>query len=210
MRKMQESPPPSRKAKLNWQDGFLRMLPQIEAQLRFAFRFLDPDAKEEAVQEGVTNCVVRYERLARQGRDDIAAPTPLAQFAIRQIRAGRTVASKLNCRDPLSLYAQMRKGLIVERLDHVCPETEEWLDIALEDLRAPIPEQVALRIDVAAWMSRFTRRMRRIARELASGWSTGELARRHGLSAARISQLRREFHDSWMEFQGQASIVAVC
>ena len=192
-----------------WQDGFLQMLPKIQEQLRFAFRFLKPDAKEEAVQEGVANCLVRYERLARQGRADVAAPTPLAQFAIRQIRAGRMVASKLNCRELLSPYAQRQKGFFVDRLDQVCPETKDWLDAAVEDLRAPIPEQVALRIDVSAWLRKFTRPMRRIARELASGWSTGEMARRHGLSAARISQLRREFHESWLEFQSQESALAL-
>ena len=188
--------------KSNWQLSFLCMLPQIEEQLHFAFRFMDPDAKEEAVQEGVTNCVVRYQRLVQQGRSEVASPTSLAGFAIRQIRSGRTVATKLSVRDPLSRYAQLRKHMHVERLDQPSDEPEEWVEVAVADKRAPIPEQVALRMDVRVWLRGLTRRTRLIARDLIFGWKTGELSRRYGISPARISQLRRQLYESWQIFQG--------
>src|SRR5262249_696725 len=56
-------------------------------------------------------------------------------------------------------------------------------------------------LDVKAWWETLTHRMRRIAHDLAIGWSTSEVALRHGLSASRISQLRRALAESWAAFQ---------
>jgi len=186
----------------SWQDAFLAMLPQIEAQIGFAFRHLVRDAREEAMQEAIANCCVSYERLNQQGRAAVASPTSLAQFAIRQVRAGRTTGTPLNIRDPLSRYAQLNKSIGVERLDHYCRETDEWLPILIEDHRISVAEQAALRIDIPAWLNRFTRRTRQIARDLALGFSTSEIASHYHLSPARISQMRREFHEAWLKFHG--------
>jgi hypothetical protein len=38
---------------------------------------------------------------------------------------------------------------------------------------------------------------------LASGENATNTARKYGVSDARISQLRREFQQSWAEFQGE-------
>ena len=172
-----------------WQDAFLAMLPRIEAQLAYAFRHRPVAQREEAIQKGVANCLVRYERLARQ-------------FAIRQIRCGRTVATRRNVRDPLSVYARLQKGIRVERFDRLRREGDHWIEMVVEDRCAPIPEQVALRLALRTWLGGMARRTRLIARDMALGWKTGELARKYGLSPARISQLRSELYDSWRTFQG--------
>jgi DNA-binding NarL/FixJ family response regulator len=72
------------------------------------------------------------------------------------------------------------------------------------DRRTPIPDQVAFRIDFPAWLKTLSRREREIAKALAKGHRTLDVARRFGLSMARISQLRREFFDSWQRFHGEA------
>ena len=46
-------------------------------------------------------------------------------------------------------------------------------------------------------------RNRRIAVSLAVGNRTKEVARQFRLSPGRVSQLRRELHDSWQTFQGE-------
>jgi hypothetical protein len=45
--------------------------------------------------------------------------------------------------------------------------------------------------------------MRQIAKDLAVGCSTSEVARKHGVTASRISQLRRSLEASWMQFQNE-------
>jgi hypothetical protein len=43
--------------------------------------------------------------------------------------------------------------------------------------------------------------MRAIAKDLAFGLTTKEVAKKYGLSAGRISQLRRALADSWALYQ---------
>lgn len=185
-----------------WQDQFVAWLPTIQKQLRFAFRRHTPEAQDEAVQEALANCCIRYHQLHQQKRAEAASPTSLAQFAIRQVRCGRTIATRLNCRDPLSPYAQCRKAIKVEPLECFCPGSGEWLPVFVADLRASVAEQAALRIDTREWLDTLTHRLRRIACDLAMGFSTSEVAVRYGLSPSRISQLRTEFYESWLSFQG--------
>lgn len=185
-----------------WQDQFIAWLPMIQKQIRFAFRQLAADSQEEAIQEALANCCVRYQQLHQQGRSAAASPTSLAQFAIRQVRCGRTVATRLNSREPLSRYAQQRNSITVERLEPAAADSDEWLPIFADNRRVSVADQAALRIDTREWLSTLTRRLRRIACDLALGFSTSEVAGRYGLSPSRISQLRREFYESWMAFQG--------
>ncbi len=74
-----------------WHAGFLAMLPAIRRHLRLAFRGLDPEARAEAVQEGICNAMIAYRRLYQRGKLDRAYPSPLAIYAARQVRDGRKV-----------------------------------------------------------------------------------------------------------------------
>ncbi len=97
---------------------FLSLLPQIQEQARFAFRREGGEQREELIAEVVANCWAALVRLVDRGLIDVAQATPLAQFAIKQIRDGRRVGAKLNVRDVSSSYAQRLKHFRVERLDH--------------------------------------------------------------------------------------------
>ena len=79
-----------------WHAGYLRLLPALRSQLRFAFGRLPPEAREEAIQEGLASTLVAYRRLFEQGRAAVARPSPLANYAIRQFRAGRITGGRLN------------------------------------------------------------------------------------------------------------------
>ena len=72
------------------------MLPQIRRQASFAFRGLGAELREELIQEVIANAYRSFHRLVQQGKQAVAFPTPLAQFAIRQVRAGRRVGSRQN------------------------------------------------------------------------------------------------------------------
>ena len=186
-----------------WHKPFLDMLPQIDSHLRFTFRRMNPDARAEAVQEGLVNALVAYRRLHEKGKADLAYPSVLARFAARQIRDGRRVAERLNIRDVLSPHARQKKGIKVERLDRFDEEENAWKEILIEDRHATPAEIAACRIDVTAWLSSLPSRHRRIATTLAMGESTGRVAKMFRLSSARISQIRRELYDAWQRFQGE-------
>ena len=97
---------------------FLSLLPQIQEQARFAFRREGGEQREELIAEVVANCWAAFVRLVDRGLIDVAQATPLAQFAIKQIRDGRRVGAKLCVHDVSSGYAQRMKHFRVERLDH--------------------------------------------------------------------------------------------
>ena len=68
-------------------ERFMAMLSRIQRQATLAFRHLGTEAREEMVQEVTANAYRAWVRLVDRGREQVAGPTPLAQFAIRQVRA---------------------------------------------------------------------------------------------------------------------------
>jgi hypothetical protein len=197
---------PCRKLTPTWHSLFLKMLPQIRQQARSAFRWADPEAQEELIAETVANAFSAFARLVERGKTELAYPTPLAQFAIRQLRSGRRVGAKLSVNDVSSRYAQLAKGIVVDRLDHFDHEQGEWRETLLEDRKAGPAETAAARIDVADWFKSLARGKRRIAKTLARGEATSAVAAMFGLTPGRISQLRQELKQSWESFQSQAAV----
>lgn len=63
-------------------------------------------------------------------------------------------------------------------------------------------------MDIGAWFATLTNRMKEFAKDLAFGCSTSEVAKKHGVSSGRISQLRRNLEESWAAFQGETVPVA--
>ncbi len=192
-----------------WHRPFLEMLPTIRSYARTAFARLDPEGREDAVEETIANAAMAFVRLVQVGKAQQAFPTVLARFAIAQIRDGRRVGGHLRIGEVLSSYAQRRKGFLVERLDHFSQETDEWLEAIVEDHRTPVPDQVALLIDFNGRLIRLSRRNRRNAAALAFGNSTSQVAKRFKLSPGRVSQLRGEFYQSWQNYHGDAATAAV-
>ena len=101
----------------------------------------------------------------------------------------------MNSKEPLLRYAQLGNGIQVEQ--------NKWIDTLVEDKRARVPDQVAAKMDVGDWFATLTKRMKQIARDLAFGFSTSEVAKKYGVTAGRISQMRRLLEESWEEFQGK-------
>ena len=188
--------------------AFLAMLPAIRRSAQVAFRKLPPELRHDLIEEVVANSYVAFVRLVERGLADRALPSPLARFAITQIRVGHRVGSRLRSGDALSSYAQFRKQFSVERLDHFSEEKGCWGEILVEDKRATPADVAACRIDFAEWLRRLTARLRRIALALAAGETTNAAARMFGVSPARISQIRDLLRRSWEEFQGGPAIGA--
>ena len=183
-------------------------MPAIEKHAKRAFQNLDAEAREEAVQEVVCNACRAYARLFELNKTDLAYPTALTRFGIRQARQGRKVGGRLNIRDISSEHCQREKGLVVERLDKFDREENAWQEILVEDRRAGPAEVAVTRIDFAAWLHLLPRRLRKIATFLASGESTTATAKRFRVSPGRVSQIRRELHVAWNLFQGDEPALA--
>jgi hypothetical protein len=188
----------------NWQSNFVTMLPEIERRLRRAFRNLDSASREESIAEGVVHCLLSFARLHDQDRAEAASASTLAWYAALAVKRGRPAGNRMNGKEPLSRYAQVGNGIQVEQ------RHGNWLDLLVEDKRASVPDQVAARMDVGAWLATLSRRMRQIAKDLALGCSTSETARKYGVTAGRISQLRRSLEASWMAFQNEAAPAIAC
>lgn len=60
------------------------------------------------------------------------------------------------------------------------------------------------RIDFADWLKTLTPRERRLIKDMVNGERTKDLADKFDLSAARISQMRREFREGWERYCGLA------
>ena len=185
-----------------WHAAFLRMLPKILSYARTAFKHRGHEARENLVQEVVANACVAFKALWDRGKQSLAYPTVLASYAIKQVKDGRRVGNRLNIREVLSKYAQQHKGFVVERLDKFNEKEGEWLEVLVEDRHAGPADTAAARLDLAAWFKSLSPKDRRIAKALASGDRTGDVAKKFELSAGRISQKRREFMEDWQTFQG--------
>jgi hypothetical protein len=183
----------------NWQASFAAMLPEIQQKLSLAFCRLDPEAREDAIEEGIVLSLLAYVRLVEQGRANVATPSSLAWYSSRHVKRGRPAGGRMNGKEPLSRYGQISNDIEVEL------QPGDWIDAIVQDKRAPVVDQVAVKMDVGAWFSTLTKRMKVIAKDLAFGCSTNEVARKHGVTPGRISQFRRSLEDSWYEFQGEAA-----
>jgi len=186
----------------NWQTNFVAMLPEIQQKLRLAFCRLDPEAREDAIEEAIVHSLLAYVRLDKQGRADVATPSSLAWYSSRHVRRGRPAGGRMNGKEPLSRYGQISNHIEIQR------QPSNWIDAMVEDKRALVADQVAAKMDVGAWYATLTKRMKEIAKDLAFGSSTSEVAKKYGVSAGRISQLRRSLEESWAAFQ-QAAAPAV-
>lgn len=192
---------PAAKSKAAWHAGFMALLPDIYRHIRFAFRRLESERREEATQEALANALVAYVRLHELGKTDVAYATPLANYAVRQVCSGRQVGCRLNMDDVMSPYAQRRQGFTVSQLQ--CPDKSDdtWKEILVEDPSCTPAELAASRIDFDAWFNRLPRQKRRMASTLAAGETTSATARKFKVTSGRVSQVRRELSAAWQQFQ---------
>ena len=183
--------------------AFLSLLPRLERHGRIAFCALRADQREEALAEMLALAWTWFVRLAKRGRDATRFASMLATFAARAVKSGRRLCGQEKAHDVLSAMAQRRHGFRVEQWPENTIPCRSLLREALADNTVTPPdEQVAFRLDFAAWLVTRTPRDQDVAADLMRGERTLALARKYGLTPARISQLRRDFADDWQRFCG--------
>jgi len=102
---------------------------------------------------------------APRAKADDANPTPLAQYAIQQVRVGRRVGSSWSTTDIMSRQAR-KAGVSLERLDRFDSDAREWQEVLVESRHCGPAEIAAARVDVSTWLSMLSDRDRRIAEML--------------------------------------------
>jgi hypothetical protein len=200
--------------------GFLALLPRIEAHSRLCFRGIPcDDRREEAVANALALAWSWYVRLVRRGKEPSEFTSTLAVFAVKAVNAGRRVGGSESSKDVLSFVAQRRHGFSVGPLPHTTRTGHERLyavpdgqrqhdafeEVLHDNTRTPVPDQVQFRLDFPAWLLTRTDRDRKVIADLMRGEPTGETADRYGMTAGRVSQLRREFCEDWKRFTGESN-----
>ena len=72
--------------KSEWHADFLSMLPTIRKHAAMAFRHLNSEAREEAIQDAIANAMLVYARLVQLKKVDLAYPAVLARCAVAQVK----------------------------------------------------------------------------------------------------------------------------
>jgi hypothetical protein len=186
--------------------AFLALLPQVEAHARVAFRHVKcPHRREDAVAEVAALCWLWFVRLARRGKNAGLFVSTLADFAARRVRSGRKLCGQEASKDVLSPLAQTRHGFVVGKLpDWETLSTNPLIDALADNTKTPPDEAACFRIDFPCWRGSLSDRDQRVADDLMLGERTLDVARRHGLSPGRVSQLRRAFLEGWRHFCGES------
>ena len=184
-------------------DLFVQFIPAIKRHARVAFRNLRPQERAEAVSEVVANAFVAFRRLAERGKLDVAYPSPLARFAVAQVRAGRRVGNKLASHDVFSFVVQREQEFTIESLEPMVPH--DWCEALVDNTVTPVADAAAFRLDFPAWLGSLRPRDREVIKFLSLGNSPRETARQFHLSQARISQLRGVLRSDWHKFQGEVA-----
>lgn len=176
----------------HFQDRFANLVPELQRMAKAHFRHLDPEKREESVQNALGLAWKFYARLIEKGRGDEVKIRSCLWYAIQQTKAQRTVQGKGDTK-PKCIYDHARKGCAT--LNHV--------DLTqLVSKRTSVFDSVSFNVDVSAFLSTLSDRQRSITMDLMNGETTSECAKRYGVTSAAISQWRARFRDLYEQFVG--------
>lgn len=196
---MESAPPADRTA-----DAFLAVLPRLAAVARFHFRSVRcPAARADGVAEALALCWDWFRRLASQGRQPHTFASALARFAALAVKAGRRLTGAEPATEVLAPPIRTRRRVTVQSLTRTTPgedPVDPLADAVADNTATPVPAQVQFRLDFPAWRNRLPQPRRAVVDLLAAGNRTDEVARAVGLSAGRVSQLRRELAASYRRY----------
>jgi hypothetical protein len=174
--------------------AFEARLPEINRLAGSHFKHLDPDAREEAVQNSVVLAYRYWLRLAEVGKTGEDCFKSAVWWAARHTKQGRQArgcGSEAKC---VLDYARRRKGDVA---------VQGGVDLnSFVGSTTSIPDAVAFRLDVPAFLGTLTERDREIALTLAVDGTT-ETARKFGVTPGAISQFRTRFRKKYDEFNAE-------
>lgn len=183
-------------------EKFLELLPAITATAKRAFRMYDPDRRDDAVQSVVVAAFQNIKQLAANGKLDEAFATPLAVYGIKGYRCGRIGGVSQSSTDVFAERCRWlnRSKVVNYGIAEGISDTFES-EASAVDARYPVHRVVEFRIDFfETWLKTRSERDQKVIGEMAMGATTGEIAKKYGVSPGAVSQWRKRFADSWNEF----------
>ena len=190
--------------------AFEDALGRIDAALRYRFRRLPRDEREEAIAEARAYTWAAWLGLIRRGKDPVAVGVvAIADNCSRAVRNGRSVGARRptgrGAMDINHPKARRATGLRVVPLEELAGlPAGGWRDWLAADGRYGPADEAIFRVDFAAWLASLPGRRRRTAELLAEGHGTGAVARRLGVTPGAVSQAREWLARSWGRFQAEA------
>jgi hypothetical protein len=182
---------------------FVALLPGLERRAQAAFRHLQcPADRADAIAETVAAAWASWVAVTRSGRDPERLFGRIADFACRFARSNRRLAGSDGVRDIMSPRCQWARGFAVAIVGDWPAAPPAVAEALVDNRRTPVPAQVQFRLDYPAWRATLSHRDQQLADLLAAGHGTTEAATRVGVSAGRVSQKRREFHEGWLAYLG--------
>ena len=181
---------------------FLELLPFLMKSANRAFAGYSPDRRSDAVQNILCWAFLNLKRLASNGRLHDVYAGSLARFAIGRHREGRSLGVVTSSGDVMSHYCQnlgrskvKNYGLAENIADCFTSEA------TATDARYPVDRTVQFKMDFfEGWVQEQSERDREIILDLAMGETTGDVARKYGVTDGLISQYRKRYRASWNEY----------
>lgn len=180
------------------QHEFAAFLPELSSRLSYRFRRRNPEAREDAVAEGIGAAWQMF-RSARLSGKTVTTGN-IAFFAGRSVDAGRKVAGT-SITDVLSegtlARRRMPEHVSLDALDDTCSAfcvvfgDRRW--------RWPVVDYVGPSMDWSQFEGRCSRRDRRIIRMRRAGWRQTQIASKLGISPPAVSQRLRNLLSRWHE-----------
>lgn len=166
---------------LELREMFARQVPELQRMAGASFRDMDPERRQEAIQNSIALAWKQFSSLIEQGRAEPKHVRSCLGFGIRQTRSGRLPQGKVKAKD---ITEHRRRGGVTFE--------QAALDSFVSDI-TPIPDQVIFRLDVPAFLSRLSDRQQRMATDLMVGMTTSEVAEKYKVTLPAVSQFRRRF-----------------
>ena len=190
----------------SWQTEFVaHVAPVVDRWARARFKNYRREKRAELVQNSICLAFQYYASLAKRGRTQLVSASALARRAVQHTKAGRRFGSSQAKRDALAHLGtneEVRK--LADNAFSTIGQNVHWSSAIIDPKYANPSDLATVRIDATTWIDSMSPKLRAIAKALASGEATMDVAERFGLSWGRISQLRRELVTSWERFQSQA------
>jgi len=172
-----------------------KMQPQFEYFVGKVLRF-KADNFDDAVQELITIAFDIYQKSVRKGKQVFY--TPIKDFAIKKYKDGRRFIGS-STTDILAERTRILKRSDIYSLT-LFDAREGSLHFMIDKWNN-VSRTVQFKIDFfETWLQQQTERDRAIIIDLAMGETTGDVARKHGVSDGLISQYRKKYRASWEAF----------
>jgi hypothetical protein len=148
---------------------------------------------EDVMQELTGFALVNYISLVRRGKEVFYSP--ILKYAILRYKEGRRFAGSSTI-DVTSERTQTMGRSEVCCFSQIIDEGKDTMDF-MEDRRTNVAGSAQFKLDFEEWLRRQTPRDRKIILDLMVGETTGDVAKKYGVSAGLISQYRKRYGNNW-------------